>query len=124
MLVYYRRYKNTAVYDSDQLQTVGRPDPPEAAPQTLCELRELPLPLPRVPMLHRRWRLLENPSAKTQKSEKGGVKMNRNRYTQAPFGCILTSGFAKKEEAENGKARIYKAPGHGTRISGERLFIP
>ncbi|HBR07389.1 MAG TPA: hypothetical protein DD735_00670 [Clostridiales bacterium] len=29
MLVYYRRNKKTTVYDSDQLQTVGRPDPPE-----------------------------------------------------------------------------------------------
>jgi hypothetical protein len=44
MLVYYRRNKKTAVYDSDQLQTVGRPNPPEPLRRPFASCENCPYP--------------------------------------------------------------------------------
>lgn len=44
MLVYYKRNKQTAVYDSDMLQTVGRPEPPEQPRRPFASCGNCPYP--------------------------------------------------------------------------------
>lgn len=44
MLVHYRRNKESAFYDSDQLQTVGRPDPPQQLRRPFASCGDCPYP--------------------------------------------------------------------------------
>lgn len=44
MLVHYQRNKQAAFYDSDQLQTAGRPEPPEPLRRPFISCGDCPYP--------------------------------------------------------------------------------
>lgn len=44
MLVHYKRNKQSTFYDSDQLQTVGRPDPPQQLRRPFGSCGDCPYP--------------------------------------------------------------------------------